>query len=455
MKKTLTAMGVMGLVLQANDALARELDQRTDDGAAFTGRPGEKFDNDPVTNGSALPPPLGAYPHYIFTSSASGMGAIEEWSAASGAGLVGRDAADYICQLEASGAGLPNHESYVAWMSDNQNDAYCRAHGLYGTKDDDCGASGGLPDYAGPWVLRDDQLFGGELSSIIDNGEIYHAVDQQANGAPFLFPQRTWTGTRPDGTGSAFNCNDWTSSSSGSALFGDTASTAFNWTDDGQQGCSATGRLTCLSTATSGFGTPPAPPYVLSERRAFVTSIDGPARFADWALPGDTTPGDLGLSGIEAADEICQTLAASGGLANADAYKALVSDSNSIYGRFDFANQLYRLDHAKIVDSFGDFFEPGDDIHSGITLDQTGTAITSHTPVWTGMDTQGLTLADNCGDWTIGASGESTSTGVANYADLRMIFGGTAVCSASAHLYCISDSDELSSYRFSRDDFYD
>lgn len=455
MKKTLTAMGVVGLVLQANDALARELDSRDKDGASFTGRPGETFGDDPGTAGQALPPPLGAYPHYIFTSSASGMGAIEEWSAASGTGLAGRDAADFICQLEASGAGLPNAGSYVAWMSDNQSDAYCRAHGLYGYKSDDCGASGGLPDSAGPWVRRDGQLFGGELSSIVNNGEVYHPVDLHANGSPVFYPGRTWTGTRADGSRSGFNCNDWTSGSSGFGLHGDIAGTAFNWTADGIQSCSQPGRLTCLATASSGIGAPPAPPHTESERRAFVTSLAGPANFASWALPGGTTPGDSGLQGLAAADEICQTLATSGGLGNPDAYKAMVSDSSSIYGRFDFTNQLYRLDHVEIVDGFGDFFEPGDDIQTGITLDQSGTPITSNFDVWTGMDTQGLTLANNCDDWTSGASGEGTSFGTATYADLRLIFNGNMTCNSVAHLYCLSDSDELSSHSFIREDFYD
>lgn len=455
MKKALTAMSVMGLVLQANDALAKELDERSDGGAAFTGHAGEKRDGNPGTTGAVTPSGASSYDQYIFTTSASGFGDIGDWPAAGGTGLVGRDAADYICQLEASGAGLPNHESYVAWMSDNQNDAYCRAHGLFGYKSENCGASGGLPDFAGPWLLTNDQLFGGTLSSIIDNGEIYRAVSLQADGSSVFFPERSWTGTRSDGTASAFNCNGWTTSSSGFGTFGDTAGVADNWTDEAEQSCSSAARLTCLSTATSGIGAPPLPPYTASERRAFITSLSGPADFSTWSLPGGITPGDLDLQGVAAADEICQTAASSGGLANADAYRALISDSSSIYGRFDFPNQLYRLDHVKIVENFGDLYEPGDDILTGITIDQSGTPLLTRRDVWTGTDTQGLTLANNCSDWTSGASGAGTSFGTAGYADLRLIYNGEKACNSIAHLYCVSDSDEVSSDRFLRRDFYE
>lgn len=455
MKKTLTAMGVVGLVLHANDALARELDNRDNDGASFTGRPGENFEG-----GSEAIRGAGSYDQYIFTTSASGAGAFEEWAAATGSGLVGMDAADLVCQSAASGAGLPNAGTYVAWISDSQNDAYCRAHGLYGTKDDDCGASGGLPTTAGPWLRTDGQLFGGDLPGIVDDGEVYRPVELDANGSPVFFPQRVWTGTSPDGTSDGFNCTDWTTASSGdgSGLFlgmtGDTQGTVVNWTADAIQSCSEAGRLTCLSTGTSGIGTPPPPPYTDSERRAFVSSLAGPASFSTWQLPGGGTPDDQGLQGLDAADAICRSLAGDADLDRPDEFKALLSDvSTSIFQRFDFQNQWYRVDHVKIVENLGDLFEPEEAIQTAIALNEQGLPVVEITDVWTGVDTQGTSVAD-CNGWTSSSSGEGTSIGSAVYSDLRLIFNGSQQCSEPAHLYCFSDSDQISSHNFSREDFY-
>jgi hypothetical protein len=54
-------------------------------------------------------------------------------------------------------------------------------------------------------------------------------------------------------------------------------------------------------------------------RRIFVTSVAGPADFAQWpaALPGAV--------GAEAADSVCRNLAAQAGLANAEAFRAWLS----------------------------------------------------------------------------------------------------------------------------------
>lgn len=455
MKKTLTAMGVMGLVLQANDALARELDNRNDDGASFTGRPGENFDGDAQAARGTT-----SYDHYIFTTSASGDGDFGNWAGANGVGL---DAADSICQIEASGAGLPNHGSYVAWLSDSQNDAYCRAHGTYGLKSDDCGASGGLPTSAGPWLRTDDQLFGGDLAQIVNVGAVYRPVNLNALGSSVFPPKRVWTGTLSDGTSSGFHCDDWTSSSSGDgsdlylAVTGDTEATVMNWTENDIRECSDAARLTCLSTASSGMGAaPPAAPYTGSARRAFVSSLSGPAQFSTWQLPGGGTPGDMNITGLDAADEICQTLASDGGLERPDDFKALLPDSsNPLFQRFNFTNQWYRIDHVKVADSLDALFEPAESIQTNIGLDEQGLPVVEVTDVWTGVDTQGTLLADNCNDWTSSATDQGTAVGSANYADLRLIFNDNRRCSDVARLYCFSDADQISTHRFFREDFYD
>lgn len=461
MKKTLTAMAVVGLVLQANDALARKLDDREDEGAAFTGRAGEKSDG----KTASLQGIRGAesYDHYIFTTSSSGTGAFGEWAAAGDSGFVGLSAADYICQLEASGAGLPNPDNYIAWVSDSQNDAYCRAHGMFGTKGDDCGASGGLPVSAGPWLRTDNQLFGGDLPGIVEDGEVYRPVDLNALASPFFSPKQAWTGTSADGTSSGFHCNDWTSSSSGDGsdlylgLTGNTESTVINWTEDDIRACSDAARLTCLSAGSSGAAVaPPPPPYSASDRRAFVSSLAGPAAFSTWQLPDGSTPGDDGLGGLGAADEICQSLASAANLERPDQFKALLADtSTGLFERFDFQNRWYRVDNVKIVDGMDELFEPDENIQTAIVLDEQGLPVVEITDVWTGMDTQGTMLNDNCGDWTSTSFNDWSVTGSAKFSDLRLISKDEKRCGDPAHLYCFSDSDEISTSDFGGEGFYE
>jgi hypothetical protein len=64
----------------------------------------------------------------------------------------GLEAADAICQSRAEAGGL--NGTFRAWLSDDDDDAYCRIHGLSGKKAENCG-QGSLPDFAGNWVRTD------------------------------------------------------------------------------------------------------------------------------------------------------------------------------------------------------------------------------------------------------------------------------------------------------------
>jgi len=455
MKKSLTAVSVIGLVLQANDSLASELDGKDRDGAALTGTADEQLDTNVDLAG--LVAGVAEYDQYVFTTSSSGAGEIGQWAAASGSGLFGTEAADFICQLGASGAGLPNPASYVAWMSDAQDDAYCRAHGLTGQVASDCGASGGLPDSAGPWLRTDGQLFGGSLSEIVTSGEIYRPVALGASGGLVGSPSAVWTGTKADGTASEFNCSNWTSASSGSGLIGDSLSSTDFWTDQGAAACFTPARLNCLSTGASGAAiAPPIPPYTASERRVFISSISGSADLSSWALPDGGTPADDGLQGLAAGDAICRSLASAGGLASPDVFKALLVETNgAIEDRFDFRNDWYRVDHIQVIESLQDLFTPDLNIQAPIILDEFGSPVNDIPLAWTGMSDRGTSLEQNCNDWSLGASGQVGAFGAASFADQRMIFSAFQSCSAEARLYCLSDSDQISTGRFSREDFYD
>src|SRR5690606_18797239 len=85
-----------------------------------------------------------------FVTNSTGTGNLSTWALAGG--NTGVAAADAVCNAEAAAAGLPG--TYVAWMSDATDDAYCRVHQLTGKKAANCGL-GALPATAGPWVRTD------------------------------------------------------------------------------------------------------------------------------------------------------------------------------------------------------------------------------------------------------------------------------------------------------------
>jgi hypothetical protein len=83
----------------------------------------------------------------VFATSVSGTGDLSTWANSGGQdGLLG---ADNVCKARATMAGLPNANDFIAWMSDQDDDAYCRIHGLTGKKSANCG-QGALPASAGP-----------------------------------------------------------------------------------------------------------------------------------------------------------------------------------------------------------------------------------------------------------------------------------------------------------------
>jgi hypothetical protein len=74
-----------------------------------------------------------------FMTSVTGPGDLSSWPDALAVGAVGVDAGDAVCQARALAAGLANPQDFVAWLSDNNVDAYCRIHGFAGTIVANCG----------------------------------------------------------------------------------------------------------------------------------------------------------------------------------------------------------------------------------------------------------------------------------------------------------------------------
>lgn len=127
-----------------------------------------------------------------FVTSAAGNGNLASWPEAD-AGSGGIEAGDSICRNLAIGAGLPNASSFKAFLSDTSTNAIDRF------------------DSDGPWVRPDGVLVAADKADLTDD-TLFTAitVDESGSYLPASDFFHVWTGTNPDGSGSAGHCSDWT-----------------------------------------------------------------------------------------------------------------------------------------------------------------------------------------------------------------------------------------------------
>lgn len=205
---------------------------------------------------------------YAFVTSVSGSANLQTWPDAGG--LSGVDAADAICQERARLAGLPNPTLFVAWISDGDDDAYCRIHGLSGKMSDNCGLSS-LPTGAGPWLRTDGSPFGSTIDEMVyPVGRVYRPMETNEYGVA-IGAASYFTGSQRDGTWDEdWSCLDWTAAINDWAALGFTTSTADQWSAGGSAKCDGpTRRLLCLH---DGAGRP-LPPFWEPGARVFVSSL--------------------------------------------------------------------------------------------------------------------------------------------------------------------------------------
>lgn len=88
----------------------------------------------------------------IFVTSTLGSGNLSSWPDAHG--LTGLQAADEICRTAAARGHLDGAADYIAYLSSDTHDAYCRIHGLTGKRANQCGQPW-LPVGGGPWYRID------------------------------------------------------------------------------------------------------------------------------------------------------------------------------------------------------------------------------------------------------------------------------------------------------------
>lgn len=373
--------------------------------------------------------PIAAQPRLAFVTSATGSGDLSSWP---GTDLSGLAAADEVCSALATDAGLPDPSSFVAWISDGADDAYCRVHGRTGRIDDamPCGQAT-LPDSAGPWVRTDGSLLAHSASRVVaPHHELLRPLWLDENGTA-VGEHVVFTGTDWDGgLDSSGTCNGW-QEDTGSGEAGTTDAGAWTWASHGALGCGADARIYCLQI---GAGDPvserPSP-----GRRAFVTSASGSGDLASWTA---ADPGELGLS---AGDSICRHLASAAGVPLAETFRAWLSDSAtdaaSVLAAVGSDGPWVRLDGVRIADSDAELVSGI--LQAPIDLTETGHRA-GNRGVWTGTVPAGVADADHCGDWR-STSGDGLRGNAARASD-RWTENGPSDCSfTSGALYCLGAAD--------------
>jgi hypothetical protein len=362
----------------------------------------------------------------VFVTSVTGDGNLGSWADAGG--NTGLAAGDAICQARAVAAGLTG--TFVAWLSDDNNDAYCRVHNLTGKKASNCG-QGSLPASAGPWVRTDDFPFGPRIDQILSpNGVVYTPLRFDEFGDPVsdVIPGY-FTATFIDGTFDiATTCSNWTSNGTELAIYGDLNGTTGTWTSAGDDQCQSNFHLLCFQTDAGGS----LPSFASSGKKVFVTSLTGNGNLGSW-------PDSGGNTGLAAGDAICQARASAAGLANTANFKAWLSGSaTDAIDRLTSDGPWVRPDGVKVADNKADLTDGS--LFTAISQDETG-IYWDNRAVWTGTFDTGIKTSDTCNDWTDGTNAFNGIFGTSTFAgnDWSGFTSSLSCDSTFVKLYCFED----------------
>jgi hypothetical protein len=322
-----------------------------------------------------------------------------------------------VCNARAVAAGLSG--TFVAWMSDDNDDAYCRVHGLMGKMSANCGQVA-LPIAAGPWIRTDGFPFSATIDQLLSpTFQVYSPLRFDEFGAlvpaSFVFASTTSSGSLRNST----PCTNWTSNSMVWVRGGFTENTTGQWTDGGSGFCASNHRIICMESGVGGD----LPDFTSSGKQAFVTS---------------TTMNNGNLGGLAGADAICQGLAMTAGLTGT--FKAWLSDTGTdAIDRFTSDGPWVRLDGVKIADNKADLIDGT--IFTGLDLDEQNNYIINNA-VWTGTTSSGVVDGSNhCNSWTDGTAGfNGTMGGTSKAGSAWTFFSGATSCDSTyARLYCLED----------------
>ncbi len=346
---------------------------------------------------------------HMFVTSTSGPGQLQSWAPPGSPNGIG--AGDAICQERAQSAGLADPGAYRAWLSNLQDDAYCRVAGFSGRKVNLCGQAM-LPD-AGPWVRTDGKPFSADLVDLTAalGGVTYWPALVDETGATVPGVIGIFTGTLADGTSyDNHDCSDFTSSSGAFiAAYGVESGGVTNWTDYGDVSCVASQRLLCFET---GPGDPVTIP-VSEGALAFATSIGGNGELGSWPAAGSA-------AGLAAGDAICRARARSGHLPVPASFVAWLSstpDGVDAVDRLPAGVAFQRLDGVEIAADRDHLtsLDPAD-LALAAPLDVTELGTYRSRVFWTGTAATGLASAVDCAGWTGGTAADHATIGLATEA---------------------------------------
>lgn len=378
----------------------------------------------------------------IFMTSVQGNGDLSTWPDAHGS--TGLQAADEICSTRAQAASIEDASEYIAWLSDANNDAYCRTHGFSGSRYGTLCGQAQLPEGAGPWYRMD----GLPAMDILPNSTGWfdnpgyqprHILFDEFGAAIPLAAANArtdlaFTGSETNGAydGGVGVCSNWTSSigdsTLGSAYYGFTG-----FSDIGAD-CATPRRLICLQRGNHGAALSRRAPA--TARRAFTTSSQGSGNLSTWAEA-------QGATGLAAGDAICRAHAAYAGLPLAQTYKAWLSTAAAdARARFIFTGPWYRTDGVRVAGSMASLLSGV--IEAPLQIDEFGQPM-AFEGVWTGSTVTGSRTPLTCANWTSDSNEDGGKDGTIAAADGHWgsdPLGGIG-CSESEHLYCFADNDSL------------
>ncbi|MCA9637018.1 MAG: hypothetical protein KC420_13410, partial [Myxococcales bacterium] len=148
--------------------------------------------------------------------------------------------------------------------------------------------------------------------------------------------------------------------------------------------------------------------------------------------------GAIGMGGVTAADDACNTVAMEAGLANAGKFRAWISDGTSAPATWKIKpGGPFILPEAKgkIADTWADLTDGS--LAMPIDVGEDGEVILDFQFAWTGTSPQGAPLASRCMDWTSAAKESFGRWGSLLVTDGGWTSVGDATCKASARLFCV------------------
>jgi hypothetical protein len=368
--------------------------------------------------GGTVPAPL------LFISESTGTANLSTWALADG--KAGLPAADAVCQAEADAAGLEG--TFVAWISDSSDDAYCRVHGFGGKKADNCGQDT-LPSSAGGWRRTDGVAFVSGIGELVTHGPfvpVRLAADGTHAGQGPGFVHIFWTGTGGSGEARDSRCSDWTGGE-GLGVVGEKDGVESGWTYGRSTPCSGDDpSLLCFQL---GDGPSLGPPRTTG-KLVFVSSVRGNGLLSTW-------PDANGNSGLTAADAVCRARATEASLPNPTRFKAFISDGTaSALDRLLSEGPWVRLDGLLVAESKADIAQ--ENLFTGIQVDEHGER-PSFATVWTGTHLDQAEQTTHCLDWTSDSIDDHAYAGRTSNAGSGAFGGSVDRCSTLNRLYCFED----------------